>query len=80
MEDSRLANDPLWDAYLRANAARIHLERRAWRKSFLLAVALIAMTLAGATALARLGGPYDSSPMPHSDPVERITAQLNIGN
>jgi hypothetical protein len=71
MEDSTQAHDLLWDAYLRANASRIHVERRAWRKNFLLVVALIAITLAGATALARLGGPR----MPTSDPVERITVE-----
>jgi hypothetical protein len=76
VEDSTQTNDLLWDAYLPANAARIHLERRAWRKSFLLAVALIAITLAGATALARLGGPYDSIPMRDRDPLGRITARL----
>ena len=71
MEHSTQDADLLWGAYLRANDARIHLERRAWRKNFLLVVALIAIALAGAAALARLAGPR----VPNSDLVERITVR-----
>jgi len=76
MEYSSEANDRLWDAYLLANAARQRLEWHALRQNFLLVVALIAITLAGATALARFGGPHGST-TPNSGPAERITARLN---
>ena len=79
MEYSSEANDRLWDAYLLANTARLRLERHAWRKSFLLVVALLAITLVGATVLARFGGPHGSIPIPNSDPQERITAQSTTG-
>ena len=73
MDYSTAANDLLWDDYLRENAARLKLEHRAWWRNFLLFVALLAITLAGATALARFGPP-DFLPTPHSSPLERITA------
>jgi hypothetical protein len=79
MESSSSVNDQHWDALQRANIARTYKERRAWRKNFMLLLVLVVITVAGATALARLGRPHDSMGRPEEGRSGWVTTRLNGG-
>jgi phosphopantetheinyl transferase len=53
MEDRSAAKDLVWEEQQRSDRTRTRFERREWLKSFLLVFALIALTLAATTVLAR---------------------------
>jgi len=55
MENSAAVKQELWEAQQRANGVQRDIERVEWRKNFVLAFALIVLTLVVATVLARWG-------------------------